>query len=113
MAAISAHGTGTLHNDRAELAAFQGVFGEPCRPFIPLREPWGIPSGPRGHRGVHSAPLPRREARPPTVGFGEGEEQAAAHDTTKLEPLSGTRVLATNSGFGGVSCALILKAGST
>jgi len=48
IAAINAHGTGTIQNDRMELAAFQSVFKDRAILFTPSREPWDTPWGQRG-----------------------------------------------------------------
>ena len=113
VAAVSSHGTGTLHNDRAELAAFQRVFGDHMPAIYSVKGAVGHTLGAAGGIEVSIALrcLAERLA-PPTVGFSEGEEKAAAHVTVRPVPLSGTRMLATNSGFGGVSCALVLEAGA-
>ncbi len=111
--AVSAHGTGTIRNDRAELAAFRSIFGDIMPAVYSVKGAIGHTLGAAGGIEVSIALCCLAEGLlPPTVGFGEGEEQAAAHVTRKPEPLSGTRILATNSGFGGVSCALILEAGA-
>jgi 3-oxoacyl-[acyl-carrier-protein] synthase II len=108
--AISAHGTGTIHNDRAELAAFQSVFGESLPAIYSVKGAVGHTLGAAG--GIEASIALRclaEELVPPTVGFSQGEEQAATHVTERPEPLPHACVLVTNSGFGGVSCALILE----
>jgi 3-oxoacyl-[acyl-carrier-protein] synthase II len=109
IAAISAHGTGTVHNDRAETAAFRAVFGDRPPATYSVKGSIGHTLGAAG--GIETCAALRclsERVVPPTVGFGEGEQEA--HVTNGAEPLPGSRVLVTNSGFGGVSCALVLEA---
>jgi len=101
VAAICAHGTGTRFNDAMEEVAFQTVFAN-------VPPVYGI-KGALGHTlgaaGVVEACLTLRALRasqtPPTVG----NVSRGARTTY------GDYALTTNSGFGGVNVALLLKRG--
>ena len=101
VAAICAHGTGTPFNDAMEEKAFQTVFENP--PPV-----YGI-KGAMGHTlgaaGVVEACLTLRALHanqaPPTIG----------HAARGAVATSGNYALTTNSGFGGVNVALLLKRG--
>jgi 3-oxoacyl-[acyl-carrier-protein] synthase II len=96
------------------LAAFRTVFRDRVPPIYSVKGSIGHTLGAAG--GIEACLALRclaERTAPPTVGFDRGEEETAKHVTSVPEPLSGSRVLVTNSGFGGVSCALILEAKGT
>jgi 3-oxoacyl-[acyl-carrier-protein] synthase II len=109
IAAVSAHGTGTVHNDAMELVAFQQVFGERPVPIHSLKGAVGHSMGAAGaiEAAVSLRALAERVA-PPTVGLRDPDP--AAEGRVRPEPVafSGDFVLSTNSGFGGVNGALVL-----
>jgi 3-oxoacyl-[acyl-carrier-protein] synthase II len=112
VAAISAHGTGTTHNDEVELVGFHKVFGDRMPAVYSVKGAIGHTLGAAG--GIEVSIALRCLSKgivPPTVGFSEGEGEMATRVTRVPEPLRGTCVLATNSGFGGVSCALMIETG--
>jgi 3-oxoacyl-[acyl-carrier-protein] synthase II len=108
--AVNAHGTGTVYNDRMELTAFEAVFGD--RPF-PLNSIKGAIGHTLGATGGIEAALALRSlndrALPPTAGFREPEEGCRPSVSALPQPIGGRCLLSTNSGFGGVNAALILK----
>ncbi len=109
IAAIAAHGTGTVFNDQMELLAFNRVFGEPC-PLFSIKGGLGHTLGAAGLAGVLVGLDALRRGRiPPTVGL---EELAAdAHGWASTEAVvvpSDGALLTTASGFGGINAALVL-----
>lgn len=109
VAAISAHGTGTVYNDAMELTAFAALFeGRP----LPLHSVKGAIGHTLGAAGGIEAALALRSLAhgviPPTVGCGD-PETAAVSD--RPLPFAGELLLSTNSGFGGINAALLLEKG--
>ncbi len=106
---ISAHGTGTPYNDSMEMKAFQRVFAAP-------RPTWSVKGG-MGHTmgaaGLVEAILTgeslRRQAVPPTVRLQEPDDEARGWATTSETAVAGTMALTTNSGFGGVNAAVVVR----
>ena len=113
IAAISAHGTGTVYNDLMELIAFRGVFGGRSLPVHSVKGAIGHTLGAAG--GIEVAlglKSLNRGFLPPTVGFREPEDGAEGRVSSLAQPVTGSYLLTTNSGFGGVNAALVLKGGS-
>lgn len=110
IAAISAHGTATVYNDMMELTAFRTLFGERSIPMHSIKGAIGHTLGAAG--GIEVAlGLKCLEAGqlPPTVGLLEPEEAGVGFLSCSAEPIAGRYLLSTNSGFGGVNAALILR----
>ena len=111
VAAISAHGTGTLYNDAMEMTAFARLFGERAVPFHSLKGAIGHTLGAAG--GIEAAIACRALAEqvlPPTVGCSDPDPAAAGQVGAAAQPFSGQVMLSTNSGFGGINAALLLAA---
>lgn len=112
IAAISAHGTATPYNDQMELTAFRALFGERPVPMNSIKGSIGHTLGAAG--GIEIAlGLKCLEQRvlPATVGMLEPEEAGAGFLNRSAQPIQDSYLLSTNSGFGGVNAALILKRG--
>lgn len=110
IAAISAHGTATVYNDQMELTAFRALFGERRIPMHSIKGAIGHTLGAAG--GIEVAlGLTCLEAGqlPPTVGLLDPEDIGANFLSCSAEPIEGRYLLSTNSGFGGVNAALILR----
>jgi 3-oxoacyl-[acyl-carrier-protein] synthase II len=109
IAAISAHGTGTVYNDLMELNAFSQVFGERKVPMYSIKGAIGHTLGAAGAIEVILG-LKALASRiiPPTVGFAKPEYGAEGQVSPQAQPVSGDYLLTTNSGFGGVNAALVL-----
>jgi 3-oxoacyl-[acyl-carrier-protein] synthase II len=112
IAAISAHGTATVYNDQMELTAFRTLFGERAIPMHSVKGSIGHTLGAAGGievalglRCLHAGRLP------PTVGMLEPEEAGEGFLSRSAQPIQGSYLLSTNSGFGGVNAALILRRG--
>ncbi len=110
---VNAHGTGTFHNDRMELAAFHTVFGNRALPIHSIKGAVGHTLGAAG--GIELAVSVRslREGWiPPTLGAVNPEFSGKGRVFTEPVPLAPGHILSTNSGFGGVNAALILGKGN-
>jgi 3-oxoacyl-[acyl-carrier-protein] synthase II len=110
VSAISAHGTGTVYNDLMELKAFAKVFGKRSLPVHSVKGAIGHTLGAAGGieiaLGLRSLNL---QVIPPTVGFRLPETGAEARVSHHAQPISGDYLLSTNSGFGGINGAILLK----
>ena len=109
IAAISAHGTGTIYNDLMELRAFRQVFGERKVPMHSIKGSIGHTLGAAGGIEVIVG-LKTLSARmvPPTVGFENPEDGARGRVSREPRLVTGDYLLTTNSGFGGVNAAIVL-----
>jgi 3-oxoacyl-[acyl-carrier-protein] synthase II len=110
ISAISAHGTATVYNDQMELTAFRNLFGGRLLPMHSIKGAIGHTLGAAG--GIEAVlGLKCLVARtlPPTVGLLEPEEAAKGFVSRSAQPIEGRYLLSTNSGFGGVNAALILR----
>ena len=114
ISAICAHGTGTIHNDSMELAAFHSIFGGRKPPPVysvkgAIGHTLGAAGGIEVALGVKSL---SEKCIPPTVGLISPVEGARGMVSSRFQELKGNYLLTTNSGFGGVNAAVILKRGS-
>ncbi len=110
IAAISSHGTGTIHNDNMEIAAFSKLFSHYKVPFHSIKGALGHTLGTAGALetviGVESL---KTQKLPPTVGLKKAEDTVSNLVSSDIQKFSGEHLLLTNSGFGGVNAALILE----
>ncbi len=110
IAAINAHGTGTLYNDAMELTAFNQLFAESLPPLHGIKGSLGHCLGAAGALEVVVAAQALQEQRiPGTVGCEDPEETARGQVSTACQQIAGDYLLCTNSGFGGINAALILQ----
>jgi 3-oxoacyl-[acyl-carrier-protein] synthase II len=112
IAGISAHGTGTIYNDLMELTAFQTIFGKDCPPIYSVKGCLGHTFGAAG--GIEIALGTRilsSQTLPPTAGFVHPEQGAEGLVSAQPVSIKGDYLLTTNSGFGGINAAVILKRG--
>jgi 3-oxoacyl-[acyl-carrier-protein] synthase II len=110
IAAINAHGTGTVYNDEMEVTAFEAVFGSRRIPLNSIKGAIGHTLGAAG--GIEVAVGVRSLADgtlPPTAGFAEPMELRGFPVSPFPQPIDGAYLLSTNSGFGGINAALVLK----
>jgi 3-oxoacyl-[acyl-carrier-protein] synthase II len=107
---ISAHGTGTLYNDSMEMKAFKSVFQEGRVPTYSLKGGIGHTMGTAGLVDILVAIKTLSEERiPPTVNLREVDDEAAGWVAPEARACSGAVTLSTNSGFGGINCAVVLR----
>lgn len=113
IAAISAHGTGTIYNDLMELTAFKQVFGKhKVPPVYSVKGSIGHTMGAAGGiEIVLGLKALSKKVTPPTVGFSDPEEGAKGLLSSEPKKISGNYLLTTNSGFGGINAAIILARG--
>jgi 3-oxoacyl-[acyl-carrier-protein] synthase II len=109
IAAINAHGTGTIHNDGMEIAAFSELFGRRKVPFHSIKGALGHTLGAAGAlETVIAVDSLKNQLLPPTTGLKEAENEIADQVSSARLKFSGEHLLVTNSGFGGINAALIL-----
>jgi 3-oxoacyl-[acyl-carrier-protein] synthase II len=110
IAAVSAHGTATPYNDMMELTAFRAIFDGRDLPVNSIKGAIGHTLGAAG--GIEAALGLRcleEGMLPPTVGLLDAEPAGLGLVSAHPQPIRGRYLLSTNSGFGGVNAALILK----
>ena len=112
---VNAHGTGTLHNDRAELAALALACGERVRglPVHSLKAAIGHCMGAAGViEAIVTIQTLTRLLVPPTAGLECPESpQAAAFVLREPRAIRALFGLSNNLGFGGNNGALVLERG--
>ena len=115
LCAMCAHGTGTIANDAMELKAFAHCFGHPGDDW-----PWVYSvKGAIGHTlgaagGIEVAlglKALEQQMAPPTAGLSE-PAPGADRVTAQPVPIVGEYLLTSNSGFGGINAAIVLKKGN-
>jgi 3-oxoacyl-(acyl-carrier-protein) synthase len=109
IAAVCAHGTGTIYNDRMELDAFQQIFGGRRLPVFSVKGAIGHTLGAAG--GIETAiglKALTTSTAPPTIGFANPEDGAQGQVSADQQTIAGDFLLTTNSGFGGINAALVL-----
>jgi 3-oxoacyl-[acyl-carrier-protein] synthase II len=110
ISAVSAHGTGTVHNDLMELTAFHKVFGEHAVPVYSAKGSTGHTVGAAGGIEVALATRALEEGVvPPTAGFQNPEKGAEGWVSSKPVYFEGNYILTSNSGFGGINAAIVLE----
>jgi 3-oxoacyl-[acyl-carrier-protein] synthase II len=109
---ISAHGTGTEYNDSMEMKAFKSVFERSPLPTYSLKGGIGHTMGTAGLVDIIVAIETLKEkVVPPTVNLREVDEEAAGWASPKPFACDSTITVSTNSGFGGINCAVVLSQG--
>ncbi|HSO60397.1 MAG TPA: beta-ketoacyl synthase N-terminal-like domain-containing protein [Desulfobacterales bacterium] len=109
--AFCAHGTGTIFNDRMELAAIETVFGDRRFPVFSIKGAVGHTLGAAG--GIEAAICAHALAHkliPPTAGLQTPESKAVGRVSPQSQAFDGRNILTSNSGFGGVNAALVMHA---
>ncbi|MGW8378046.1 beta-ketoacyl-[acyl-carrier-protein] synthase family protein [Streptomyces sp. ODS28] len=108
---INAHGTSTVHNDRAEARAITAVFGDSAPPVTASKGVLGHGLGAAGAMEAAVTALSAAEGLvPPVANFGRADE-----DTGKLDIVAGAPrkigklpALTNSFGFGGHNAALVI-----
>jgi 3-oxoacyl-[acyl-carrier-protein] synthase II len=110
IASISAHGTGTAYNDAMEIKGFRAVFGEAIPPLYGIKGGIGHTLGAAGLvETLVACRSLKEQAIPPTVGFQDADPEASGLISVTRQACPGPLTLSTNSGFGGVNAALLLR----
>lgn len=110
IAAINAHGTGTIYNDAMELTAFNTIFGKSLPPLHGVKGSLGHCLGAAG--GVEIAIGCRslqQQLIPGTVGCFTTELAGQGKLSGTSQQISGDYLLCSNSGFGGINGVVILQ----
>jgi 3-oxoacyl-[acyl-carrier-protein] synthase II len=109
IAAVNAHGTGSVYNDAMELTAFASLF-DPLPPLHSIKGALGHTMGACGAIeaivGLYSL---EHQCLPPTVGLRTPEPAGLGRVLPQAQPISGDFLLTTNSGFGGINACLVLQ----
>ncbi len=108
--AFCAHGTGTVYNDAMELKAIDTLFGDRKFPVFSVKGAIGHTLGAAG--GIETALSCHSlvyQTIPPTVGLKKAEDRAMGRVSKKCQSFEGNTILTTNSGFGGINAALVLR----
>lgn len=108
---ICAHGTGTPYNDAMEMKAFRSVFGDSPIPAYSVKGGIGHTMGAAGLvETVTALEALKHGIVPPTVNTTTVDDDAAGWVSPESVPVQGADMaLTTNSGFGGVNAALVLR----
>ncbi len=110
IASICAHGTGTVYNDSMEMKALRRAFSDIPRPTYSVKGAIGHTMGPAGLVEVGIAMRAQRERMaPPTVGCRQVDPEAEGWVAPHSQPTGTGPVLSTNSGFGGINAAVVLR----
>jgi 3-oxoacyl-[acyl-carrier-protein] synthase II len=108
---ISAHGTGTVYNDSMEMKAFKSVFTERSLPTYSLKGGIGHTMGTAGLVDIIVAiETLREQVVPPTVNLRDVDDEAVGWASPEPCAWGGGVTISTNSGFGGINCAVVLRA---
>ena len=108
---IVAHGTGTPYNDSMEMRAFKRIFGTSAAiPTFSVKGGIGHTMGAAGLvEAVVAIESLHAKAVPGTINLRTVDHEAEGWVSAKTRPLKYATMLSTNSGFGGVNGALILR----
>ena len=107
---ISAHGTGTKYNDSMEMKAFKSVFEARTVPIYSLKGGIGHTMGTAGLMDIIIAIKTLLEqVVPPTVNLREVDEEALGWASSETRGFNNAVTASTNSGFGGINCAVVMK----
>lgn len=109
VANISAHGTGTLYNDAMEIKAFKTAFPK-ALPVYSIKGAIGHTMAAAGLIEILVALKSLDEQKiPATVGVLHVDAEARGWVSGEIQKARGDYALSTNSGFGGVNVAVLLK----
>lgn len=107
---ISAHGTGTPYNDSMEMKAFKSIFGKHPLPTYSSKGGIGHTMGTAGLADIIVAIRTLQEGLvPPTVNLRDLEDEAEGWVSAESRSCDTSVTVSTNSGFGGINCAVLLK----
>lgn len=109
IAAINAHGTGSVYNDAMELKAFRAIF-DSLPPFHSVKGAIGHTMGACGAiETIVGLCSLKQQCIPPTLGLQTPEPEAMNRVSSNVQSISGDYLLTTNSGFGGINASIVLQ----
>jgi 3-oxoacyl-[acyl-carrier-protein] synthase II len=109
VAAVNAHGTGSVYNDAMELVALGTLF-DPLPPFHSIKGAAGHTMGACGAiEAIVGLLSLEHQCLPPTVGLRRPEPAGLARVSSEVQMISGDYLLTTNSGFGGINACVVLE----
>ena len=107
---VAAHGTGTVYNDSMEMKAFKTVFGTRSVPTYSIKGAIGHTMGAAGLvETIVAFESLKERVVPPTVNLLDVDDEAQGWVSSEPRWFNNTVTVSTNSGFGGVNAALVLK----
>jgi len=107
---LSAHGTGTIYNDSMEIKAFRTVFRTRKIPVYSIKGGTGHTLGAAGLIEIIIAfQSLNKKITPPTVNMRNADNEASGWVSSEPLAFNSSVTISTNSGFGGVNSALVLK----
>ncbi len=107
--AVIGHGTGTVYNDQAEIAALGALFDGHTPPLFSLKGNCGHTLGATGVLQIAlGLEFARRRMLPPQAGLRT--PMPGANVATTARRTGGARILSLNVGFGGINSAVALEA---
>ncbi len=111
---VIGHGTGTVYNDQAELAALSSVWpqGAKC-PLVSIKGCTGHTLGATGIlQIVYGLEFLKRKTMPPQAGLQNPADGAEGWVSADIQTIAVPRLLSLNAGFGGLNCAVIIEGGN-
>jgi 3-oxoacyl-[acyl-carrier-protein] synthase II len=107
---IAAHGTGTPYNDSMELKAFKSVFGKKRVPSYSIKGGTGHTMGAAGLiEAVVAIKSLEEKLNPATLNLDQLDREALGFIYKEPVRFKKDFALSTNSGFGGLNSALLIK----
>lgn len=107
---ISTHGTGTPYNDSMEMKAIKNIFGKNPIPLYSVKGGTGHTMGAAGLLEIIIGfETLNKKIVPPTVNLRDTDREAEGWVFPESQFFDSPVTLSTNSGFGGVNSALVLK----
>jgi 3-oxoacyl-[acyl-carrier-protein] synthase II len=107
---VAAHGTGTVYNDSMEMKAFKMVFGTRSVPVYSIKGAIGHTMGAAGLvETIVAFESLKEKVVPPTVNLQKVDDEAKGWVSAEAGTIDNTVTVSTNSGFGGINSALVLK----
>lgn len=108
--AISCHGTGTIYNDLMEIEVLKHIFNNKKIPANSIKGSIGHTLGGAGAiEAALGSLILSQGIMPGTAGFKSPEKGARNYISAENRTICKEYLLSTNSGFGGINAALILK----
>lgn len=108
--AFCAHGTGTIYNDEMEMTVIDKIFGDRYLPVFSIKGAIGHTLGAAGAiESAISIKALKEKIIPPTVNLVIADDKARYRLSNQPQQINGNNILTTNSGFGGINCALIFQ----